>query len=189
MCDKKEKILNAAIELFSEHGVGVPTAKIAKNAGVSNGTLFNYFATKQELIDAMYLHIKYIISQAIINDIDFSADVKEIFYNLWRGYIGWACTNPRDYTVIDLLNTSQILSPEVITKGRDFFSDINDAAIRAIDEKKFVDLPCDYICEVAGSLMNATINYIQKNELTGAEYDKAIDRSYNIYCHGVYIEK
>ena len=48
---KNEKILEAAIKLLAEQGAGVPTAKIAQEAAVSNGTLFNYYPTKQALLD------------------------------------------------------------------------------------------------------------------------------------------
>ena len=41
MTDKKEKILNAALELFANDGYNVTsTSKIAKTAGVSEGLIF-----------------------------------------------------------------------------------------------------------------------------------------------------
>ncbi len=57
--DKREKILKAALHLFVEFGFhGTPTSKIANKAGVANGTLFHYFATKEALIIALYIDIK-----------------------------------------------------------------------------------------------------------------------------------
>lgn len=44
-----EKILEVALELFLDKGFDVPTAEIAKAAGISEGSIFNRFATKQEL--------------------------------------------------------------------------------------------------------------------------------------------
>ena len=62
---KPETILAAALSLFRSEGVNVSTARIAKQAGVSNGTLFNYFPTKQALIDALYVSIKTELAAAV----------------------------------------------------------------------------------------------------------------------------
>lgn len=50
----RELLLAAARDLFAKQGVDVPMADIAKHAGVSNGTLYNRFPTRQDLIDAVF---------------------------------------------------------------------------------------------------------------------------------------
>jgi AcrR family transcriptional regulator len=53
----KERILKAALELFREHGLdGTTTKQISKKAGIAEGTLFNYFKTKEDL--ALYFFQK-----------------------------------------------------------------------------------------------------------------------------------
>ena len=56
--DKRNAILAAATQVVAEQGVGAPTATIAKVAGVAEGTLFTYFATKDELLNRLYLELK-----------------------------------------------------------------------------------------------------------------------------------
>ncbi|MFE2184692.1 TetR/AcrR family transcriptional regulator [Streptomyces sp. NPDC059455] len=46
-----EKLRAAAAELFQEHGLHVPLKEIARRAGVSHGTLYNLFGTREALID------------------------------------------------------------------------------------------------------------------------------------------
>jgi AcrR family transcriptional regulator len=54
MTDKKEQIMAVALELFANEGFkGVPTSKIAKNAGVSEGLIFRHFTNKQGLLEAI----------------------------------------------------------------------------------------------------------------------------------------
>lgn len=54
MTDKKESILNNALTLFANEGYNaVPTSKIAKAAGVSEGLIFRHFGNKQGLLDAL----------------------------------------------------------------------------------------------------------------------------------------
>ena len=48
--ETKQRILKAALELFKEKGLGETTTKeISKKAGIAEGTLFNYFKTKEDL--------------------------------------------------------------------------------------------------------------------------------------------
>lgn len=46
-----EKLRAAAAELFHERGLHVPLKEIARRAGVSHGTLYNLFGTREALID------------------------------------------------------------------------------------------------------------------------------------------
>ncbi|MGH4031029.1 TetR/AcrR family transcriptional regulator [Actinomycetota bacterium Odt1-20B] len=46
-----EKLRAAAAELFQERGLQVPLKEIARRAGVSHGTLYNLFGTREALID------------------------------------------------------------------------------------------------------------------------------------------
>ncbi|ETI70810.1 TetR/AcrR family transcriptional regulator [Neobacillus vireti] len=56
MLEKRAKILEAAIPLFADNGLSATTvATIAKQAGVGFGTVFNYFATKEDLFKAAVL--------------------------------------------------------------------------------------------------------------------------------------
>ncbi|ASS76457.1 TetR family transcriptional regulator [Tumebacillus algifaecis] len=51
LTEKHWKILEAAVRVFSEKGFGASrTSEVAKEAGVSEGTIFNYFKTKKDLL-------------------------------------------------------------------------------------------------------------------------------------------
>src|SRR5580704_18735687 len=48
--ETKDRILNAALVLFREKGLErTTTREISKRAGIADGTLFNYFKTKEDL--------------------------------------------------------------------------------------------------------------------------------------------
>lgn len=51
---KREKVVNEAARLFAQRGFeGTDMAQLAKRAGVSKGSLYNYFESKEDL----YLHV------------------------------------------------------------------------------------------------------------------------------------
>lgn len=54
MTEKQEKILDSALQLFSEVGyAATSTSKVAKNAGVSEGLIFRHFENKEGLLNAI----------------------------------------------------------------------------------------------------------------------------------------
>lgn len=51
----REKILNAALVLFAEQGYhSTPISAIAQKAGVAKGLVYNYFASKEEMLLAIF---------------------------------------------------------------------------------------------------------------------------------------
>ncbi len=68
--DKKLALLEAATTAIAQSGIAASTAVIARNAGVAEGTLFRYFATKDELINELYLHLKHSLCQSMIARLD-----------------------------------------------------------------------------------------------------------------------
>lgn len=67
--DKKQALLEAATQAIAQSGIAASTAVIARNAGVAEGTLFRYFATKDELINTLYLHLKQDLCQSMIMEL------------------------------------------------------------------------------------------------------------------------
>ena len=54
---KKQQIMNAAVELFAEHGFyKTTTAMIAREAGVTQPYIFHFFKTKEDLYLAVLEH-------------------------------------------------------------------------------------------------------------------------------------
>lgn len=50
----RTRLVTAAREVFGEQGIGAPLEAIARRAGVSVGTLYNRFPTRDDLIDAVF---------------------------------------------------------------------------------------------------------------------------------------
>ncbi|MFI9550285.1 TetR/AcrR family transcriptional regulator [Nonomuraea endophytica] len=50
----RERLLRAARELFADRGLDVPLEEIARSAGVSIGTLYNRFPTRDALVEAVF---------------------------------------------------------------------------------------------------------------------------------------
>lgn len=50
----RQRLLDAAREVFGEQGVGAPLDEVARRAGVGNATLYRHYANRRELALAVY---------------------------------------------------------------------------------------------------------------------------------------
>lgn len=83
--DKKRSIFESALDLIRKHGFhGAPMSQIAANAGVAAGTIYHYFAGKDELIRALYAYnrerVVGVIKEAYLE----GETRKEQFFNIWH---------------------------------------------------------------------------------------------------------
>ena len=68
--------MSAAIRVIASQGLGAPTATIAKEAGVSNGSLFTYFETKADLLNHLYVELKAEMAAAAMDGLPTEGDIR-----------------------------------------------------------------------------------------------------------------
>lgn len=74
-----EKLRAAAAELFQERGLQVPLKEIARRAGVSHGTLYNLFGTREALIDE-------VVTDRAAHLLDQVGQAALSFEDAWEGF-------------------------------------------------------------------------------------------------------
>lgn len=72
--DNREKLKAAATDVFLDRGLGVPLDEIAHRAGVSTGTLYNRFGSREALIDAVISDLVGARLDAAISSADAAGD-------------------------------------------------------------------------------------------------------------------
>jgi len=179
--------MGAALELFASQGLSVPTAKIAAEAGVANGTLFNYFPTKQELIDSLYLDIKReIMGLFHSSGAESAGDLREGSLLIWKSFVAWALANPLKQKVMNLLLNGQALSAEALRQSEDIFRPFREQVEGGVKRGEFMQgLGVDYIPQVKGALINACIADALARGLKGKALERHIATSFEIYWRGV----
>ncbi|EPK8446686.1 TetR/AcrR family transcriptional regulator [Klebsiella pneumoniae] len=106
--DKKQALLEAATAAFAQSGIAASTSAIARSAGVAEGTLFRYFATKDELLNELYLAIKLRLVRTMIAGLDPDEKrPKENARNIWNSYIDWGVRNPMEHKAIRRMALSE----------------------------------------------------------------------------------
>jgi len=51
----RQRVLRAASEVFTEHGLDVSLDEVARHAGVGVGTVYRRFGTKEDLVEALFV--------------------------------------------------------------------------------------------------------------------------------------
>jgi AcrR family transcriptional regulator len=104
--DKRKAILEAAMGLFAERGIGhAPTSAISSAAGVAEGTLFTYFKTKDELLNELYRELRKEMDRELV-DYPFMADAHTRLRFIWDRYLSLAMKHPKRLRVLQQLRTS-----------------------------------------------------------------------------------
>jgi len=111
--DKREAILDAALELFVERGFfGTAVPEIAERAGVGAGTIYRYFESKEALVNALYREIKGTFARVALDDFPADAPTREQFRTLWMRMARYATEHPSAFVFMELHNHGRYLDGE-----------------------------------------------------------------------------
>lgn len=112
--NKRDNILIAALKLFVEQGEQSTSMKwIAEEAECGIGTMYNYFKSKEDLINVLYLETKTKLFTYILDAHDASASVKQQFVSAWLRSIDYSISNPLEARFLQLFSHSPKISQEV----------------------------------------------------------------------------
>lgn len=179
--EKPDKILAAALKLFVAYGFhGTPTSKIAVEAGVSNGTLFHYFKTKDELVVSLYTSIKEELNAYLSNKIGEGVSFKEKFRRLFIHSQEWATAHKDAYYFIQQFHFSphrDLVPAEVVLKQSRMHTEMLQAGVQACI---FKPLPVDMIATMAASQINGIREYLMRSNLPTAKQEKVINDAFEL---------
>jgi AcrR family transcriptional regulator len=170
--DKRNAILSAATLVFAERGLGAPTSAISQAAGVAEGTLFTYFPTKDELINALYREIKLELADAMMSNFPRRAGIRNRFQHVWDRYVIWGINNPEQQKVLQQMMVWGGLSQESRLAGITPFLEIEKTAEAAVAQRLFLDRPLDFIRATMSALADTTMEFMRHNPNQAEQYRK-----------------
>lgn len=152
--DKKVQIIYAAMKLLTENGVqATPMSAIAKAAGTGMGTIYNYFPTKEDLINAIYLYIKQDELKQIIVPVE-DVPVKKQFDHYYGGLTRYMIGHPDHFWFMDQFHNSPILLPETKEEGMKVLCPIIDLITKGQEQGIIKQLSKDELLQfLNGGLM------------------------------------
>jgi TetR/AcrR family transcriptional regulator, repressor of fatR-cypB operon len=111
--DKRQAILDAALELFAERGFyGTAVPLVAELAGVGAGTLYRYFESKEALVNALYRHWKMQLASALLEGFPIDLPPRAQFAESYRRLCEFAVKSPRAFNFLELHHHAPYLDEE-----------------------------------------------------------------------------
>jgi AcrR family transcriptional regulator len=171
--DKRNAILSAATQVFAERGLGAPTAAITSAAGIAEGSLFTYFKTKDELINALYRELKLELADAMMSGFPRKQSVRHRLEHVWNGYVQWGVANPDQQKVLKQIQFWGGLTRESKQAGSAPFTEMQRMTEDAVTQRIFKDIPQTLIGATLVALAEMTMDFMVREPKKAEVYRTA----------------
>jgi AcrR family transcriptional regulator len=171
--DKRNAILSAGIQVFAERGLGAPTAAITSAAGIAEGSLFTYFKTKDELINALYRELKLELADSMMSGFPRKQSVRHRLEHVWNGYVHWGVANPEPQRVLKQIQVWGGLTEESKQARSVPFAEFQRMAEDAVNQKIYKDIPQAFIGAALVALAEMTMDFMVRKPENAEMYRTA----------------
>jgi AcrR family transcriptional regulator len=171
--EKRSAIMSAAIHVIASQGLGAATATIAKEAGVSNGSLFTYFQTKADLFNQLYIELKTEMASAALDGLPTEGDTREQMLHLWTGWLRWATSCPEKRRTLAHLGVSDDVVSESHQTASRTMAGIAKLLERSRENGPMRDAPLGFVVALMNALADATIDFIIRDPANADKHRKA----------------
>jgi AcrR family transcriptional regulator len=177
--------MKAALILFTQRGFhGTPTSMISKSAGVSTGTLFRCFETKNDLINSVYFSAKERMGQATYAGCDAEKSVRNKVKHIWGNAIRWGVENPFEFMFIEQFSSSPFITDVTREQAMKNFALLFEVLNEGIRTGTLKNQDRGLALEM---LYSANVAVVKKLIQSGdtQDLDETIDRSFDIVWSGI----
>jgi AcrR family transcriptional regulator len=171
--EKRTAILEAATEVVAMLGVSAPTAKIAKEAGVAEGTLFTYFANKDELLNRLYLELKMDLRDAMMAGYPAGKSLVDRSRHVWDRFVGWGSAHPLKRRAMRQLAVSDRITEESKKLVADAFGEFDDMMRACVAGGAMRHEPPSFVSAIMSAIGDTTMDFIMREPGQAKRYRKA----------------
>jgi len=166
--DKRKAILDAALRICAERGIGAaPTSAISRAAGIAEGSLFTYFKTKDDLLNALYTELRMELSKHL-EDFPHGKDAKTRLRYIWDKFLDLGEQHPEQLKVLSQLRASGRLA-----KGNEApsfaLTEVMKAVAAAAQEGAFAGVRADYLVLMGRAQMEITVEFMHAHPESAAD--------------------
>lgn len=176
--------MQAAIRLFCSLGFqNTSTTKITKEAGVGTGTLFLYFKSKDELVNALYLKIKKEMQDYNRVFGESNLSFKKQLNRFWVDVVLWGLNNPEKFKFMMQFKNSPYLSKFTMEEVSEEHQFVQDVMIKAMADGVIINQPFDFLMTLFTSQFSSIIQYLTAEKRK--EPDQLIQTSFDVLWNGI----
>jgi AcrR family transcriptional regulator len=170
--DKRNAIMEAATRVIVTHGLSAPTATIAQEAGISNGSLFTYFETKTDLFNRLYLEIKARMAAASLEGFPAGTDLRKQGFHVWSNWMDWATSNPEKRRVLAQLSVSDEISQATRQAAHKTMAGVAELMEKIRATGSLRNAPRDFVFAIMNSLAETTMDFMIQDPANAKKHCK-----------------
>ena len=168
--DRRSAIMSAATCVIAAQGLGAPTALIAQEAGVSNGSLFTYFETKADLLNQLYVELKTEMGAAALHELPVGSGLRAQVLSMWCGWLRWATSCPAKRRALALLDVSGDIIPESRHAVRQTMAGIAELLERSRKKGPMRDAPLEFVVALMSAMADTTVDFMIRDPAHANEH-------------------
>jgi len=152
--------MSAAIRVIASQGLGAATATIAKEAGISNGSLFTYFETKADLLNRLYVELKAEMAAVGLDGLPTESDIRTQMLHMWTHWLHWATSCPEKRRTLAQLDVSDAITLESHQAASHALAGIAKLLERSRENGPMREAPLGFVVALMSALADATIDFM-----------------------------
>jgi len=152
--------MDAAIKVIAAQGLSAPTALIAKEAGVSSGSLFTYFATKADLLNQLYLELKTEMAAVALAGLPKGSELREQMFHMWSNWMNLAIAKPDKRRALAHLVVSDEITSATRATAHKTMGDVAVLLERSRANGPMRNASMTFVVAILNSLADATMDFM-----------------------------
>jgi AcrR family transcriptional regulator len=168
--EKRNALLAAAIDAVASSGVAASTLKIAKDAGVAEGTLFRYFPTKDDLLNQLYLDLKSDLMGFLAANYPADAGIQAQFPHLWSRFIDWGMSSPDKRKALRQLDVSDKITEASQDASQAMFYNLQRMVEKGVETGVLRDQPILFLWGVIQGLADLVLETASRDPAEIGQY-------------------
>ena len=160
----------AATRVIATQGLGAATATIAKEAGVSNGSLFTYFETKADLLNRLYVDLKAEMAVAALDGLPTKSSIRKQLLHVWSHWLRWATSCPDSRRALAHLGVSDDITPESLQIAKRALAGIAELLERSRKNGPMRDAPLELVVALMSALADTTMDFMIRDPANADEH-------------------
>ncbi len=170
--EKRSAILDAATRVIVTQGLSAPTAGIAKEAGVANGSLFTYFETKADLFNQLYLELKAEMASAAMKNFPEKATLRDQIFHVWRNWMEFAVSFPEKRRALAQLGVSDEITPATRIAAHKTMRGLADLLEQLRNNGPLRNVSMAFAGAIMNSLAEATMDFMIQDKANARKHCK-----------------
>lgn len=162
---RKELIFNTARKVIVENGLfDASIGKIAREADIPVGSVYTYYSSKEELINAIYVETKLEMGQYIFQPMPPDVSLKTAVKTYWERAVDFGLNHREKFNFLEQLVNSPLIQPTSQEQVTQNFEPVFELLQRGINEKVFKNMDLFLIHNLIYTNILGTIKYFTQFE-------------------------